>query len=280
MARGGRADRRRADAAFIAVTAGVATPGTSNRGVLAVLAPMPTDRRVRRFSQLLVGLLLYGVTMGMMVRALLGLDPWDVFHQGLTKLLGQWIDISYGTVITIISVLVLLAWIPLRQRPGVGTVLNTLLIGWTADATLAVLPATDAWPPRVALLIGSVLLNALAGALYIGAGLGPGPRDGLMTGLAARGFASLRVVRTCIELTVFGAGWLLGGAVGVGTVVYALSIGPLLQLLLPRVAVRSLASARGGAGASSGESVPSPPGASAHADASIDPGTVADLEGR
>ncbi len=209
------------------------------RGPLSLLTPIPKDRRVRRFSQLLVGLVLYGFTMGLMVRAVLGLDPWDVFHQGITRLLGRWIDVSYGTVITVVSVLVLLAWIPLRQRPGIGTVLNAAIIGWTTDATLSLVGTTDNLTARILLLAAAVIGNAVAGALYIGAGLGPGPRDGLMTGMAGRGIGSIRVVRTSIEIGVLGVGWLLGGAVGIGTVIYALAIGPLLQLLLPRLSVRT-----------------------------------------
>ena len=142
-------------------------------------------------------------------------------------------------VITAVSVLVLLLWIPLRQRPGIGTIANAAIIGFTTDATLAVLPAPEAMGWRIALLLGAVLGNAVAGALYIGAGLGPGPRDGLMTGLVARGVGSIRIVRTTIEVTVLGIGWLLGGVVGVGTVLYALAIGPLLHILLPRLRVRS-----------------------------------------
>lgn len=213
------------------------SPTTGRRGPLSWLSPIPTDRRTRRFVQLIGGLLLYGVTMGLMVRAVLGLDPWDVFHQGLTRLVTRWIDLSYGTVITAVSVVVLLAWIPLRQRPGVGTVLNAAMIGWTTDATLSVVPATDNLAVRIGLLVVAVLGNALAGALYIGAGLGPGPRDGLMTGLVARGVGSVRVVRTCLELGVLVVGALFGGKLGVGTVVYALGIGPLLHLLLPRLTV-------------------------------------------
>jgi uncharacterized membrane protein YczE len=206
---------------------------------MRLLAPIPVDRRPRRFIQLLAGLLLYGITMGMMVRAVLGLDPWDVFHQGLTELLNQWVPLSYGTVITIVSVIVLLLWIPLRQRPGVGTIANAAIIGFTTDATLHLLPEFTDLTARILVLALAVVGNALAGALYIGAGLGPGPRDGLMTGLVARGVGSVRLVRTSIELSVLGIGWLFGGVVGVGTVVYALSIGPLLHVLLPRVQVRS-----------------------------------------
>ena len=206
---------------------------------MRLLTPIPVDRRPRRFVQLIIGLLLYGFTMGMMVRAVLGLDPWDVFHQGLTALIDRWIPLSYGTVITIVSVFVLLAWIPLRQRPGIGTVANAAIIGFTTDATLRVLPEFSNLTVRIVVLALAIVGNALAGALYIGAGLGPGPRDGLMTGLVDRGVGSIRLVRTSIELSVLGIGWVLGGVVGVGTVVYALAIGPLLHLMLPRLEVRS-----------------------------------------
>jgi uncharacterized membrane protein YczE len=208
---------------------------------MRLLTPIPVDRRPRRFVQLIVGLLLYGFTMGMMVRAVLGLDPWDVFHQGLTALVNRWVPLSYGTVITIVSVFVLLLWIPLRQRPGIGTVANAAIIGFATDATLRLLPEFGNLTVRIAVLALAIVGNALAGALYIGAGLGPGPRDGLMTGLVARGVGSVRLVRTTIELTVLGIGWVLGGVVGVGTVLYALAIGPLLHLLLPRLQVRSRA---------------------------------------
>lgn len=204
---------------------------------MRVLTPIPPDRRVRRFAQLLAGLLLYGFTMGLMVRAVLGLDPWDVFHQGLTALVNRWVPLSYGAVISIVSVLVLLLWIPLRQRPGVGTVANAAIIGFTVDVTLWLIPPVDNLSVRIALLVVSVVGNALAGALYLGAGLGPGPRDGLMTGLVARGVGSVRLVRTAIEVTVLAIGWLLGGIVGVGTIVYAVAIGPLLHVLLPRLQV-------------------------------------------
>ncbi|MGS0688471.1 membrane protein YczE [Nakamurella sp. GG22] len=206
---------------------------------MRLLAPIPTDRRVRRFSQLLVGLVLYGITMAMMVRAVLGLDPWDVFHQGLTALVNRWVPLSYGTVITIVSVFVLLLWIPLRQRPGIGTIANAAIIGFTTDAALSLIPEFENLTVRIVVLVLAIVGNAVAGALYIGAGLGPGPRDGLMTGLVARGIGTIRLVRTTIELSVLGIGWILGGVVGVGTVLYALSIGPLLHVLLPRLQVRS-----------------------------------------
>ncbi|HEY7813110.1 MAG TPA: hypothetical protein VIC62_07720 [Nakamurella sp.] len=201
---------------------------------------MPPDRRTRRFTQLLAGLLLYGFTMGLMVRAVLGLDPWDVFHQGLTALVNRWLPLSYGAVITIVSGLVLLLWIPLRQRPGVGTIANAAIIGFAVDVTLWLIPPVDDLTVRIVLLVASVAGNALAGALYIGAGLGPGPRDGLMTGLVARGVGSVRVVRTVIEVTVLAIGWMFGGIVGVGTVVYAVAIGPLLHVLLPKLQVSAV----------------------------------------
>lgn len=190
-----------------------------------------------RGSALLVGLALYGVSMALMVRAGLGLDPWDVFHQGLSLHTG-W---SIGTASAVAGVVVLLAWIPLRNRPGVGTVANVIVIAVTVDAALAVLPTPQVLGLRVAMLASGVLLNAVATVLYIGAGLGPGPRDGLMTGLVARTGGSVRLVRTAIEATVLGVGWLLGGAVGIGTVVYAVGIGPLVQLILRLTPDRLLA---------------------------------------
>lgn len=196
---------------------------------------IPRDRLGRRLNQLFAGLVLYGVSMAMMIRAGLGLDPWDVFHQGLTERLG-W---SFGTVTIVVGALVLLLWIPLRQWPGVGTVSNVLVIGLAVDVALFLLPTPDQLAVRVALLMASVVLNGLAGGLYIGAGLGPGPRDGLMTGLVARTGASVRIVRTGIEIAVLTIGWLLGGTVGIGTVLYALAIGPLVQLFLPRLTVGS-----------------------------------------
>lgn len=236
------------------------------------LLPLPVDRRPRRFSQLFAGLLLYGITMGLMVRAVLGLDPWDVFHFGLaTK-----VPLSLGTVITLASVVVLLLWIPLRQRPGFGTVANTLVIGWTTDATLSLIPPIDALWLRILLLVAGIAGNALAGALYIGAGLGPGPRDGLMTGLVARGIGSIRWVRTAIEVTVLAIGWLMGGVVGIGTVVYAISIGPLLHLLLPRLRVGARADRRAvaAAGSAAGSAVRAGDGAEGTADGQCKAGTI------
>ena len=188
----------------------------------------------RRLLQLFIGLLLYGASMALMLRAALGLDPWDVFHQGLATQA----DLSIGKVVNLVGLAVLLLWIPLKQRPGIGTVANVILIGTAMDLTLSVLPAIEGLALPVAALLFSVVANGIAGALYIGAGLGPGPRDGLMTGLARRTGWSLRLVRTGIELTVLGFGWLLGGTVGVGTLLYAFTIGPLVQIFLPMVTIR------------------------------------------
>lgn len=187
----------------------------------------------RRLLQLYLGLVLYGVSMALMIESNLGLDPWDVFHQGVADRSG----LSIGVVTIIVGALVLLAWIPLRQRPGVGTVSNVVVIGLAVDAALAALPAPDPLPVRIAFLVAGVALNGVATAAYIGARLGPGPRDGLMTGLVRRTGRSVRLVRTSIEVTVLAVGWLLGGTVGVGTVVYALAIGPLVHVLLPRLEV-------------------------------------------
>ena len=183
----------------------------------------------RRLVQLYAGLAVYGVSLALMVRAGLGLDPWDVFHQGLSRRL----DWSLGTVVLVVGALVLLLWVPLRQRPGLGTVSNIVVIAVAVDATLAVLPDAQGLPLRVLLLALGVVGNAAATAAYLGAGFGPGPRDGLMTGLVRRTGGSVRVVRTAIEVVVLAVGWVLGGDVGLGTVAYAVGIGPLVHLLLP-----------------------------------------------
>ena len=186
----------------------------------------------RRLLHLYLGLVLFGVSCAMIVAAGLGLGPWDVFHQGLSGQLG----ISLGWVVIGVGLLLLLLWIPLRQRPGIGTVSNAIVIGLVIDATLVFLHQPGSMGARAGLLAAGVVLNGIATGLYIGAGLGPGPRDGLMTGLAVRGH-SIGVVRTTIELTVLVVGWLLGGTVGIGTVVYALSIGPLAHFFIPRLAL-------------------------------------------
>jgi uncharacterized membrane protein YczE len=184
--------------------------------------------RVRRLVQLYFGLVLYGVSASMLLLAGLGVDPWDVFHQGLSRQFG----LGVGTWAIIVGVAVLLLWIPLRQRPGFGTLNNVLIVGLVIDIMLAAIPPVHVLPAQVALMLGGVVLNGVATGAYIGAGLGPGPRDGLMTGLAARGH-SIRVVCTSIELTVLCTGWLLGGTVGIGTVVYALAIGPIAHVTIP-----------------------------------------------
>ena len=191
-------------------------------------------RLLRRLVQLYVGLALYGLGISLQVSSGLGNDPWDVFHQGLARHTG----LAIGTWVNIAAVAVLLLWIPLRQRPGLGTISNALLIGTFVNVFLPALPRPEGLPLRGAYLVAGILAGGVATGCYIGAGFGPGPRDGLMTGLAARGH-SLRVVRTCIELTVLTAGWLLGGTVGAGTVLYAVSIGPLAQFFLRLLAVPS-----------------------------------------
>ena len=200
---------------------------------LTPLQQLRAGRLPRRLVQLYAGLVLYGFSMAMVIEAGLGLDPWDVLHQGLAEQLA-W---SFGAVTIVVGALVLLLWVPLRQWPGLGTVSNVVVIGLAVDAGLAVLPPVESLPVRTALLLGGVLANGLAGAAYLGSSFGAGPRDGLMTGLVTRTGRSVRLVRTCLELTVLALGVLLGGTVGVGTVLYAVAIGPLVQLFLPLVAV-------------------------------------------
>lgn len=204
-------------------------------GPKRLLTPMSPGQQLRaghlprRLIQLMIGLSLFGASVVMVIRSGLGQPPWDVFHVGLAARTG----LSLGTVIVLVGVVVLLSWIPLREIPGVGTVLNTVWIGVAADVAMRVIQTPDHLLGRVALLLGGVVGNALAASLYIGTQLGPGPRDGLMTGLHRRTGVSLRVIRTVIEVTVLAAGWVLGGLVGIGTLVYALAIGPLIQLSLP-----------------------------------------------
>lgn len=188
----------------------------------------------RRVSQLLAGLVLYGASMALMIEAGLGLNPWDVLHQGLAAVTG----LRFGAVVIVASVVVLLLWIPLRQRPGVGTIANVLVIGVAVEVALAVVPTPGALWARAGFLVAGIVLNGIATGLYIGARLGPGPRDGLMTGyVALRPRHSVRLVRTVIEVAVLSAGWLLGGTVGIGTVLYAAAIGPLAHLFIPLLTV-------------------------------------------
>ncbi|MBG6090086.1 hypothetical protein [Actinomadura viridis] len=186
----------------------------------------------RRLVQLYVGLALYGFGIALQVASTLGNDPWDVFHEGLARRFG----LTIGLWIIIAGAVVMLAWIPLRQRPGLGTVSNVVLVGAFADLFLWLLPEPGSLAARWTFLVAAIVVGGFATGCYIGAGLGPGPRDGLMTGLAARGH-SLRVVRTGIELTVLTLGWLLGGTVGVGTLLYALAIGPLAHVFLPMLRI-------------------------------------------
>ena len=198
-----------------------------------LIAPIPPDRRVRRFAQLGAGLVLYGATASMLVLADLGLDPWDVFHQGMSRTFG----LGIGTWAIIASVLVLVCgWVPLHQRPGIGTITNAVVVGLVMDVILAVVHPPHALWARIALLVGGVVGNGFATGFYIGAGLGPGPRDGLSTGIAGRGH-SMRVVRTTIEGSVLIIGFLLGGRVGVGTVFYAVAIGPITHHTIPALAI-------------------------------------------
>ena len=197
-----------------------------------VLLPVPPDRRPRRLVQLTVGLVLFGVTIAMMVLSDLGLAPWDVFHQGLARTFG----LGIGTWSIIISFVVLLAWWPLRQRMGLGTVLNAVVVGLVIDLVLAVAEPPEALWAQIALLVGGVAGNGVATGLYIGAGLGPGARDGLSTAIAAKGY-SMRVVRTGVEAATLVVGFLLGGTVGVGTVLYAVGMGPITHRTIPALAI-------------------------------------------
>ena len=183
----------------------------------------------RRLLQLYAGLALYGFSMALQIRATLGLGPWDVFHEGVAKHVG----LSFGTVVIVTSVAVLLLWIPLKQKPGLGTISNVIVVGLAADLGLALIPESHNLPLQVLMLAAGVGLNAVAGAAYLGASFGPGARDGLMTGFVRKTGASVGKVRTTIELSVMAIGFLLGGTVGLGTIVYALSIGPLLQWMIP-----------------------------------------------
>jgi uncharacterized membrane protein YczE len=206
------------------------SPGTVS--AQPVPAPPRRHRLAARLARLYLGLGGFGASLALMVKARLGLGPWDVLQLGLARHLG----VQLGWVNIGISGLVLLAWIPLRQRPGLGTVSNAIIVGLVVNAALDVLPTPGALAWRVVWLATGIALNAVATACYIGAGLGPGPRDGLITGIAARGH-SLRAVRTLIELSVLVIGAALGGTAGAGTVAYALAIGPLTHLLLPRLTV-------------------------------------------
>lgn len=210
------------------------------RGIRRLLLPIGSlgaADTAARVGQLLVGLVLYGISLAMLIRADLGVGPWDVFSLGLAVHL----PMSYGTATVVVSALVLLVWIPLRQRPGIGTLLNALLVGPAADLGLLLIPAIDGLWAQALLLAGSMVLLAFATGVYIAPQLGPGPRDGLMTGLVRVTGWPVWIVRTLIEGTALLVGWLLGGPVGVGTVIFAFGIGPLIGIFLPYFARRRAA---------------------------------------
>jgi uncharacterized membrane protein YczE len=192
----------------------------------------PFDRLPQRLVRLFGGLVLFGFGLALLVHADLGLDPWNVFNQGVSRHTG----LTLGTLTVISSLVLLLLWIPLRQRPGLGTIANAFVVGPALDLGLAAFPAPDALGWRIAFLAASLPLIAVATGLYLGVGWGAGPRDGLMTGLAQLGMPVF-VARASVEVTVLGIGWLLGGSVGVATVVFAAGIGPLVHRALPRLAM-------------------------------------------
>ena len=199
------------------------------------------EHPLRRVPQLFAGLSLYGFSMAVMVRAALGLSPWSVLNVGLEK----HISLSFGTLTAVVGVVVLLLWIPLKQKPRFGTAANIVVLAFSSDLGLAVIPEGLGLPDRVGLLVAGVLLNGLSVAVYVGARFGPGPRDGLMTGASALTGRSIRAVRTFIEVAVLAVGWLLGGGVGLGTVLYALAVGPVTQFFLPRFAYASISERTG-----------------------------------
>ena len=199
-------------------------------------APHPA----RRIAQLAVGLALFGLSIATLVRAELGLPPWDVLHQGVATRT----SLTIGTATIVFSVLVMLLWIPLRQRPGPGTLANAVLVGAFVDVGLWLIPEVSHLGLRVAMLAGGIVLCGLATGMYVGAGLGPGPRDGLMTGIAARG-VPLGVARVAIELTALVIGWTLGGTVGLGTLAFAVLVGPVVHWAVPRMRIDRHATTEG-----------------------------------
>ena len=199
----------------------------------SAIPPMATDRLVERIIRCVIGLAFFGIGISMVMDARIGAPPWDVFHQGVADR----VDREVGTVIIATGAVLMLLWIPLRQKPGIGTILNAIEIGLVANVALAILPRPDSVLVQVPMMLGGVVVTAIGSGLYIGSGLGPGPRDGIMTGLAVRG-VPLRIARTGIEITVLVVGWFLGGQVGVGTVAFAVLIGPLVQVFLPRLSMK------------------------------------------
>lgn len=193
----------------------------------------PAQTMARRIAQLLVGLFAYGFAIAMMIKAALGISPWDVLSQGIVLHTG----LNYAVITNVVGALVLLLWIPIRQRPGIGTLANVLLIGPSIEVGLWLLPDTADLLPRILLFAGGLVLLAIATGLYIGARFGPGPRDGLMTGIHRRTGWPIWIVRTSIEVTVVAIGWLLGGNAGLGTVAFALLIGPMVNVTIPLLRV-------------------------------------------
>jgi uncharacterized membrane protein YczE len=206
----------------------VPRPGSGRLKIVRYLLPLPPDRRPLRWTMLLAGLALYGLSSGLILQASLGVDPWDVLHQGLARTFGG----QVGTWAILASVGVLVLWLPLRARFGVGTLANAVLVGLFINLTVWLVPVPRHLALQGALLVAGIALNAFATGLYIGAGFGPGPRDGLTTAIAARGH-SIRLVRTVVEVAVLAVGWLLGGSIGIGTVLYAVAIGPLTHITIP-----------------------------------------------
>lgn len=191
------------------------------------------DRPIERLTRCVFGLALFGTGIGMQKASNLGLPPWDVFHDGVSKI----INVPFGRTIVITSVFVMLLWIPLRQAPGLGTILNAIEVGVTADIFLSIIPQAEAMPLRIFLMLGGIVTTGIGSGFYIGAGLGPGPRDGLMVGLAKRGI-NIGTARTAIEVSVLIIGILLGGSIGIGTVAFAVLIGPIVAKTLPLLQIR------------------------------------------
>ena len=197
-----------------------------------LLLPIRGPRLTKRTTHLLVGLVLFGLGIGLMLQSRLGVPPWDVLHQGLANRFG----LTVGIWSIIVSIVVLIGWLPLRERYGIGTLLNAIIIGVVIDLSTILVPQPEALVWRSAMLAAGILMIGFASGLYIGADLGPGPRDGLMTGIAKKG-PSIRITRTVIEVTVLAVGWLLGGTFGIGTVAFALLMGPIVQYFLPRLRI-------------------------------------------
>ena len=249
---------------------------------LVVSTPGVSRRLPLRYTTLLIGLFLYGIAIAMMVQAAIGIAPWDVLSQGISIHTG----IAFGWVTNLVGVVVLLLWIPIRQKPGIGTVLNALLIGPSAQLGLGIIPTPTILWEQILLFAGGLLLLAFATGLYLGARLGPGPRDGLMTGIHNRWGWKIWIVRASIELAVLVIGWLLGGNVGVGTLAFALLVGPLVHIAMPLLVIRERPAAASASPGDSASTAPETPpivalptrasaSASAAASAAADPVTPA-----